>query len=312
MTLHTSLGRLSIENQEYIRLSARWAVPFFFITTGFFLGKKISKCNVFNFDAIQLNFVKLISIFLVANIIYLPIYLYIDSKYFNIENLLIGSYSHLWFIGSLIFGYIVISYFYFIDKVKVLKFISVLLLFFALLANSYDLFFKIDLNYDLFRFLISIPFMYVGIWISEKSFNKNIIPVLIVLTIAGILLQYVESEQFYRFYGYNRFDQQLLLGTVLSAISLFILCTIIKIKDNIFSEWGRKYSLFVYIYHPFVYVLMGFLIVKFIPNELNTILIFFPIIGFFIILTTGIFLDKYFKAIYKLLTGDLIKEELAK
>lgn len=47
MFLHTSLGAISVNNQEIIRLSVRWAVPFFFITSGFFFRKKIGQTKYF-------------------------------------------------------------------------------------------------------------------------------------------------------------------------------------------------------------------------------------------------------------------------
>lgn len=64
MTLHTSLGDLNDSIQQDIRLSARWAVPFFFCTTGYFIGKKITSQNLLSFASIQLNIIKLISVFL--------------------------------------------------------------------------------------------------------------------------------------------------------------------------------------------------------------------------------------------------------
>lgn len=206
----------------------------------------------------------------------------------------------------MIFGYIIIWFFYFINKSKWLFCVSFFLLILALIANSYDALFGIDLNYDLFRFLLSIPFMNIGIWISKKEFNRNCSVIFATFLFLGFALQYIESNLFYRFYKHSIFDQQLLIGTVLLTISLFVLSINLPIKDNAFSTMGRKYSLFIYLYHPMVYLVMGFLIVKLIPEDLNTVLMFFPLIGFILTLILGIFLDKYFKMLYKLLNGDFI------
>lgn len=111
MCIHASYGTL---NQEYIanlRLLSRWAVPFFFLTSGFFLGPKI-KNNTLEFKRIQNSVSVLISILLVASIIYLPICFKTKSMPKNIVDFFIGVQPHLWFVGSLLTGYIFIWYLY--------------------------------------------------------------------------------------------------------------------------------------------------------------------------------------------------------
>ena len=46
MCLHTSYGSLDQEYVDNLRLFSRWAVPFFFISTGLFLGNKIENKNL--------------------------------------------------------------------------------------------------------------------------------------------------------------------------------------------------------------------------------------------------------------------------
>lgn len=51
MCIHAEYGKLNQEYVDNLRLFSRWAVPFFFITTGFFLGSKIQK-NALDFKKI--------------------------------------------------------------------------------------------------------------------------------------------------------------------------------------------------------------------------------------------------------------------
>ncbi|MEM6380990.1 MAG: acyltransferase family protein, partial [Bacteroidota bacterium] len=140
LSLHTELPNFNIELGSYIRLAGRWAVPFFFITTGYFIGKKITADNILSFTNIQKNFIELISIFLVASAIYFAwTWAISEFWFFNQTGLFFwGGYWHLWFISAMIFGYFVIWYFYAINQSKLLPTLSIILLIIALYSDSYD------------------------------------------------------------------------------------------------------------------------------------------------------------------------------
>jgi len=123
MCLHTSYGSLNQEYVDNLRLFSRWAVPFFFMSAGFFLGKKIKNNNI-DFKRIQKNIIMLFSILIVSSIIYLPVNFIQGNLPINVAIILTGSYFHLWFIGALLTGYFFIWYFY-----TLLKRISFSLLF---------------------------------------------------------------------------------------------------------------------------------------------------------------------------------------
>jgi surface polysaccharide O-acyltransferase-like enzyme len=74
MILHTSLGSLNIEFTENLRLLSRWAVPFYFMVSGYFIGLKIVNKKL-DFKKIEKNVSVLIGILFVTSNIY---YLYSD------------------------------------------------------------------------------------------------------------------------------------------------------------------------------------------------------------------------------------------
>jgi surface polysaccharide O-acyltransferase-like enzyme len=305
MILHAdSFGDLDSEYVNNFRLLGRWAVPFYFIVTGYFIEKKIDNRHL-DFTKIQNNISKLITILIVSSLIYIPINIAKGRLFYQVDHLLTGSYFHLWFIGSLLFGYIFIWYLFFIKKNKFLPYIAVLLLLLAIITDSYDQFLGLNISFNLFRFLLSIPFLYIGIVLSRKKASKVNKKVLFAILIIGIIIQLFEVNLLSQLFGYDKYLHQFLFGTIIIVIPIFILSSMIKIKESKLVKWGRQHSLFIYLFHPMIYLGLGVFIHKFFPNYTGTILMFSPIIGFIIILFIAILFDNYFPKIYKLLNGNL-------
>ena len=289
MLLHAQYGELNAEYHEDIRLASRWALPFFFMATGFFLNKKIERNGGLYFKNIQANIIQLIFILIMAYLINMPF----------------QQFFHLWFIRSLIFGYVFIWFIYFIKQEKFLPLISIVIALFCLFTDSYDQFLPRAFSFQYGRFLLCVPCMYLGMWISKRTFSKKDIPVMITLVIVGFMIQYLEAYMFYALFGYSRFEHQFLIGTVITVVPLFIFATVINVKENLLTLWGQKYSLFIYLYHPFVYILIYLMTERFFPANAQFLFMFSPIIGFVLILMLAILLDKFMKPIYDILNGKI-------
>lgn len=305
MILHSGYGKLNPEYVENLRLLARWAVPFYYITTGFFIGPKINSSNL-DFKNIQNNISTLITILIVASIIYIPINILMGETSYGVGNLLTGTFFHLWFIGSLLFGYIFIWYLFYIKKHNLLPYISSILLLLAIFTDSYDQFFGLDLSYGLFRFLLSVPFLSLGIFISRKKiFIKNK-KALFGLATIGIIIQLTEVNLINFLFDYSKYLPQFLIGTIITTICIFMLSSIINIKESKITKWGRQHSLFIYLYHPIALMFIKVITLKIFPIYGNSIEMFSLIIGFTLILLSAILLDKYFPKGYKILNGRLL------
>lgn len=304
MCLHTVYGSLNQEYVDIIRLLSRWAVPFYFIASGFFLGYKIGNNNL-DIQRIQGNIGALISILIVSTMVYLPMNLWKGGVPKNVANILTGNYFHLWFIGALLTGYIFIWYIFYLKKYKLLPYISICILALALFTDSYDQLLGKNLNFELFRFLLAIPFMYVGIVISKRENISVSNALLIGLLLVGVAIQFIEAELFFKLFQYSKSEHQFLIGTIVTAIALFILSSKLTLKENIFSKWGRQYSLFIYLYHPLVYFFTWMVLYKIAPKDFDFIKMFSPIIGFTLSLTFSILLNSYFPRIFNLLNGNI-------
>ena len=301
--LHVKYETLDNDYVDSLRLLSRWAVPFFYITTGFFLGYKIKNNNL-DFEQIQKNVTVLISILIISSFVYLPLDIIKGRIPNSISNILAGTYYHLWFIGSLLVGYIFIWYLFFIKKNNLLPCLSIGILFFALFTDSYDQLINKNIDFDLCRFLLSIPLMNVGIVLSKKESKINLFnnKLLIVLILTGIAIQFIEAEFFSKQFYYDKFLHQFLFGTIIISISLFILSTKINIKENLLSKFGREHSLFIYLYHPLILIVIEATL-TIIPNYTNFIRLIVPLIGFTLTLVFSVILSKYFPKIYNILNG---------
>jgi peptidoglycan/LPS O-acetylase OafA/YrhL len=118
-------------------------------------------------------------------------------------------------------------------------------------------------------------------------------------------VQLLEATTFKQHFGIELYDHYILIGTLCIAVAFFMFFSSNKIKSNKLSEWGRKYSLFIYLYHPIALYLFASLLKRTPPTIANHIAIFNPIIVFTITLGTAIMLDKKLHPFFNKLTGNL-------
>jgi surface polysaccharide O-acyltransferase-like enzyme len=308
MTMHTDLPGFGLGISSIIRLSGRWAVPFFFIATGYFLGSKINNSNRLSINNIEKNVMNLISIFITSSIIYLIHTSIFSHPWFenNVSFLLNGTYWHLWFIGSMIFGYLFIWYIYNAGFERFLPLIAILLLFIAVISDSYDTIINKNFTYEeLPRFLTSIPFMYIGIYLSKRNIKQKRLSIWIVIFLIGFILQFIEAFLLYKIYNYPLGEHQMLIGTIVCSVSVFIICLSFNTNENRVSIYGKKYSLFIYLYHIIGYWIIGQLFVAFGIVVSDYIRLLMPLIGFIFMLGITITLDKISPRLFCILNGNL-------
>jgi surface polysaccharide O-acyltransferase-like enzyme len=307
LTLHNEYDKIPVGLAEGIQLSTRWAVPFFFMCTGYFLSKKIINGKL-EFSRIQNNLVHLISILLVTTILFSPLAIIRYDLVFHVANLFLGVYYHLWFVGAMIFGYVFIWYSYYIGRSNFLPWISVFILVMNLLSSSYNVFIGMDLGADLYNFLISIPFMYIGIAAAKLKLNKSLRPVLILLVVVGFLLQFLEARFIFDHIKPNHFDHKILIGTIVLSVALFLLSATINLRENVLSRLGQKNSLFIYLYHPFAHAIVAKVFVMILPlGFLGLGQVINPSLTFILMISAALIMEKRFKPLYDVLNGHLVK-----
>ena len=195
VTLHMPYDGLPSNVTGIIFLIGRWAVPFFFMVSGYFFekGSRVSLDKEF------LKTLKhLVNLFVVANTVYFFIALktefYSLNDILSIKTIVLGDYIHLWFIGSLIFAYILLWFILSASIAWILPSLVALGLLFTLLADPYSAFTHIQVDKYLPRSLLSVPFVFLGFLISKYKIESKIGKgVSVLVTLSGLLLQFAEG-----------------------------------------------------------------------------------------------------------------------
>jgi surface polysaccharide O-acyltransferase-like enzyme len=306
IVLHMRYIGISDYTVNIMSLFARWAVPFFFLLSGFFFEKK-SRLNLN--DEFLKTFKNLIGIFVVSNLIYFFIAAkteyYTLSDILSLKSILLGDYIHLWFIGSMIFSYIVLWFILSNGWDNLMLPLAIFTLFFTLVADPYSVFFDLHIEGPFSRFLLSIPFLFIG-FLCSKNFSSRLFNTLtgLLLSLSGFLLQFAEGYIIFHRSKQNLFRHEFLLGTFVLSVGIFILSQSVKInKDTFISRIGRNYSLLVYLYHPLIIVIIFYIIKKLNLQSSNYLLWFNPITVFAITLSLVKLIEKRFPYLLKLITG---------
>jgi len=253
ITLHAgSYGDISQTFGEIIRLSGRWAVPFFFLVTGAFIAinKKEKSCNE--------QAIRILRIFLVSSLIFFPYALIQNSEYLSIISFLgvfsTGTYFHLWFLSSLVMGLIFFKIFNTYFPILIIP-TSAFLLLLYILTDIYtciphkELF---DPMIALTRHATSFSFISIGYLFIHKNiinmYSFNTKGVLLVILFFGLF--FLEPFISYEITDSKVIQRQFPVFTPIIAIIILIFSFKVNTKSNLLSEAGRDYSLGIYLVHP--------------------------------------------------------------
>lgn len=286
---------------DILRESTRWALPFFFLASGFLIKSNTA-------DATITRMKKITCLFLVANIIFLPISfanpnigisktieLIFSYKVFN------GIYFHLWFLPSMLIAFFITSLLMTNETAKYILPLSVVILIMAWISDILT-YLGYKANYDFFRTIMSVPLVYIGYLLSKTSKIDNVnTKKIIIALIISIALSILECVEMYNITGIRTSERQLPLFSLIAAIFVILLCKRILIKDNIISKLGKNYSLGIYLYHPILIIAFNTISKKIYHlNSLAILLLSFLTLTIFLFLV-----DSKFKRLNMFLNGNI-------
>lgn len=244
---------------ETLRVMTRWAVPFFFLASGYTIG---------NSDAgsILKRVNKLISILFFGSIIYIPIvflqnggdYIKTINKILSQDTFHYGLSGHLWFLGSLIAGFLLFWFAKSNLSHRQSLFLSFIIMFMCWFGDAIKSFGVQMWFFYLFRYLVGFALVYVGWSIGSglvripKS-KKTLTLIFCVCLLTMGMEYYIGFSYFDGIHGERQFP----LACIPAAITLLLICTNKEMKGNYLSCIGRNYSLGIYIIHPLVIYFIG-------------------------------------------------------
>lgn len=258
---------------------ARIAVPFYFISTGYFIAQKAKICTVEYKQDVLVKYVKqYIKLYLIWTIIYLP-WIIKDEIISNSHGPLIGvilwivhfifsgSYWHLWYINALIWSVVILIILlklkFSITKICVISFILYIV---GLLGESYFGILRLLQNNDLiWTFLKSVKLiigttrnglffglLFVGLGFLIGAGKVKIFkPIFNVWGfIVSLLILLIESYFLIKIDFARANDMYLLL--IPTTYFLFILTLSIHINLGKYNKFFRKIYSYIYLIHPMV------------------------------------------------------------
>jgi surface polysaccharide O-acyltransferase-like enzyme len=236
-----------------IRLGGRWAVPFFFMITGYFLAPHMLN----NPNKVAAQSVKAFWVFVVATICLIPLSLADKGVLQTIKNLATlsvitdGSYFHLWFLSSLAVGLFVFFAFQLYQMSRAMTTLVAGSVFCLLLDAYYPGSHPLG---GFARYLLCFPFIYAGMVIRLKGFRPSV-AVSLAACFLGCVLQGGEALLLWKYLKKSPLDYDFLVGTIPYAIGVFLLA--LALSENPSPHWGRlavygrRYSLGIYVFHPY-------------------------------------------------------------
>jgi len=305
VALHSPLATLPNAIALSLRLGSRWAVPFFFLVSGYFAAKSLKPGLEINLGrAIG----KLAAVFLIANAIYALFYVIDLNPDTNLNlsfvKLLVGQAGHLWYIGSAIVGLILLQYFAsrYADGVLLVVALGVFGLILA--GEGYSTLTGFHLQYEVARYLTSIPFLFGGFLLARHEGLVRYFPVWawLLVAAAGLGLEVSEAVLLYKKTGAGPHNQEMLMGTGLLALGIF--CTSLVLREphsERLARWGSQYSLLIYLYHIMVITLL-FSILH-LGDYSRWFYYFSPVLSFGVTLLLMKVLAKLTPGLYRVISG---------
>jgi peptidoglycan/LPS O-acetylase OafA/YrhL len=308
--LHVTFTNANGALSDIVRLMARWAMPFFFLMSGYWFQKGLENSPSPTFKK---NFTRILVVFLVTNIVYAPLIIFLHIKIRWNFFILYGGVFHLWYLPALLIGFMA-CYLLKILKANNLVSVSIILLviILALFGGPYTFVINVKPhNFGIFRALLAIPLMLIGGCFYNNIWFKNRVTLSngLILTVIGFLLQLTEAWLIKAHIDISFGEHQFLIGTLFFSVGLFIIGLSANFKSETLSVLGRDFSLFVYLYHPmFIYIFQH---LKFDTIFQGNSILLFPALIFSVTLGIGLLLNRYLYALFLILNGVIKKEKPA-
>ena len=303
----------------------RIAVPFFFITAGYFFYPKVNKEGY-----LKKYLLKLIKVYVIALIVCLSIYsvqgfqeLYQYFSTGGIRNLLVtflvnGMPGTLWYFPALIVSIAFVYIFLKKDLIKPLIIISSILLLIGLMGDSYygiivnTPFLSIVDGYNVIfdstrnGITFGVPFITIGALINRNKLDEKIKKPGILLLLTGVVFG---GEAYFLMHSGIPKDYNIYFSAALFVPVLFIVALNSKIKlSEKVSSYMREMSLWIYVYHILIQTLLfyGNIIIE------NTLVMYLLVSTIVTLLAFIIAKIKFRKKVFdKIVEKNILHEELS-
>lgn len=277
----------------FTQMLGRTAVPFFYVVSGYYFNKTLLEGK----DALRKQGIKIINIYLMWTVLYIPLNLYkyviedgwgllnIIRRYF-VDVFLCGTHYQLYYIIALIISMCAATIAYKFGMLKVYAVFSVLLYLFGTLITSYPSVLNdieiiqniVSFKYYIFvrrYFFIAPAFFMMGYWILlfEKKAAYGIERYAVLL--GSMLLMFAEEIVIVKMGGQNMMG----IFIYVFVFELFKFCLRHPFTNKLAcAKYARSFSNFSYFVHPIIFSIVSYGL-KIDNYIVATIIVFVIIIG---------------------------------
>lgn len=239
---------------DQLRLAGRWAVPFFFLVTGYFLGRRQAE------DALCSALPRALLVAVVANVLLLPYDWHWEGRPATLarlakpEVLALGVQVHLWYLSANVLALLVLLTVahYRAWRVGALVGGGLLLVLCATGAYWPDA----AAGFVTARAFLGVPCMLVGMALARRAPGRGLSWLLVM---AGLGLQALESSLLSAHWGTRVHDYEFLAGTLPLAVGVFGLG--LHWRGGAWLQrcgsLGARCALGVYVLHPYLLQVAG-------------------------------------------------------
>ena len=225
-----------------IRLAGRWAVPFFFIVSGYFISDYFKT----NPHKIGLQAAKSFTVLMISSLLMVPL-IVIQSgpveavrKVLNLNIFLGGTYFHLWFLSSLTVG---LTTFYFLHILNLRRFAS-LLIFTSICIIIFDAYYPGYRPFKTFaRYLMCFPFLFLGFFVKQRNLKPGSF-ISLALILIGLLMKNGEVLFLNMVFDKSPYHYGFLIGTIPFSVGMFFLSLNIQ-ASKIVDFFSMRVQVFI-------------------------------------------------------------------
>jgi|GEM_PF-3192475 len=261
IALHTDVLMLLPQTGElyFTKMFVRLAVPFFFVTSGFLLGCKIYSVPEFLADSNNLkDVIKKRVKRLLLPLIVISVYVYISRFIMNVfvfktmsvnyavkrtvRGIVFYPAGAMWYVQATIIAMLLLYFFIKHDKLLLVPFFGGILYVVAMMANSYyslnsasmkSLINKLYYYCSSFRNGFTVGFLFIGLGLIIVRYKLHEINIKYIVTAAIISYITLFLEAVFTNNRETLDDASLYVSFTVLIPSLVILCSRIKLKDNL-------------------------------------------------------------------------------
>lgn len=231
-----------------LRLACRWAVPFFFLASGFLLGQRDPE------RALPAALARAVIIAAAANLLLLPYdWLWLGPRatlgaLLDPQVLALGVQGHLWYLSANVLGLLLL---FAMRGQLARRWLAVsaaaVIALAALTGAHYP---PADFGFVMARELLSFAFLWIGLMLARRAPGAAVSLVLVAL---GLVVQWAESRWLVQRWGTELRAVEFLFGTVPLAVGMLGLALAWRTGFVVqrLAALGARYSLGLYVLHPY-------------------------------------------------------------